>query len=458
METTHTELFNSEGIQRRSEPADGIEREPIHEPAQKEVIRLPLDAVIYRDDLYPRIEPDPSTIQRYAEDLEVLPPIEVNQYNHLIDGYHRWTAHKKAKADTIRATVTPTASDVELLALAAARNAQHGLQLNLKDKKKTAIRLYASGTGLPKDEIARLLSVSARSVNNYLSDIDKALKEEREQTIRDMWLACHTQEEIAEQVGIDQSTVARATEELCKLESFPKRIVFATYAEPDWTPPLYNIWSFATKSNKVGHFGNTEQAIVDRLLYLYTSPLSIVVDPFAGGGSTIDVCKHRLRRYWVSDRLPIVERTDIRQHDITDGPPPLHKRWQDVSLVYLDPPYWRQARGQYSNDGQDLANMELDAFYGELVTFIEACAEKMVRNAHIALIIQPTQWLADDRCYPVDHVFDLVQRVTSPRLRYQARIICPYPTEQYNAQQVEWAKEHSQVLTLNRELVVWSVQ
>jgi hypothetical protein len=56
------------------------------------------------------------------------------------------------------------------------------------------------------------------------------------------------------------------------------------------------------------------------LLYLYTSPFDVIVDPFAGGGSTIDICKKRLRRYFVSDRKPIVEREkEIRTHDLTSG-------------------------------------------------------------------------------------------------------------------------------------------
>ena len=61
---------------------------------------------------------------------------------------------------------------------------------------------------------------------------------------------------------------------------------------------------------------------MDNLLYLYTEPFDIVVDPFAGGGSTIDVCKKRFRRYFVTDRKPIVEREkEIRTHDMTDGLP-----------------------------------------------------------------------------------------------------------------------------------------
>ena len=45
--------------------------------------------VVIRDDLYPRSNRDMATVERYRQDLDVLPPIEINQRNELIDGYHR---------------------------------------------------------------------------------------------------------------------------------------------------------------------------------------------------------------------------------------------------------------------------------------------------------------------------------------------------------------------------------
>jgi ParB-like chromosome segregation protein Spo0J len=412
-----------------------------------------IDEIVWRKDLYPRFEPDPATIQRYAESIELLPPIQINQRKELIDGYHRWTAHKKVGAALIPVAVTETASDAEVLRLAIQTNATHGLQLSLSDKQSLARKLYTGD----KEDIARLLSVTPRTVANWVANIDQAQREERQQRIRDLWLACHTQEEIAGAVGIPQRTVADQIEELAKMENFPKSLVLsAEFNESDWSPPLFDIWNFSKLSNTTGHFGNSEQGIVDNLLYLYTEPFDIVVDPFAGGGSTIDVCKKRLRRYWVSDRLPVPERQDIRQAEIAEGPPALHKRWQDVSLLYLDPPYWRQARNQYSQDAADLANMPLEQFYETLVTFVDSCSSKMRAGSHIALLIQPTQWLADDRAYPADHVIDLIQRVGKPR--YVRRISCPYSTEQYNAQQVEWAKANREVLMRTRELIVWQVR
>lgn len=413
------------------------------------------DSVVYREDLYPRIKSDPATIQRYAENLDVLPPIEVNQHNILIDGFHRWTAHRKAEAPEIKAVVTQTASEAELFALAIERNAAHGLQMSDPDKKAAAIRLYAAGTGLDKPTIARVLSVSARSVNSYLERTEHDLKAQRKQNIFEMWLACATGDEIADAIGIDKATVSRFIEESCNLEELPKsNKVAADFADADFTPPIYNVWPFREKTNEVAHFGNSEQRIVDNLLYLYTEPFDIVVDPFAGGGATIDVCKRRLRRYWVSDRKPIVEREkEIRRHDLNDGAPPLNRRWSEVTLTYLDPPYWRQAAGQYSNDLNDLANMPLEQFTTTLAGIVKDIAGRQSRGV-IALLIQPTQWSADNREF-ADHVTDLVRAVGNKRLTLENRVSCPYQSQQYNAQQVEWAKANRKLLVLTRELIIW---
>jgi hypothetical protein len=221
----------------------------------------------------------------------------------------------------------------------------------------------------------------------------------------------------------------------------------------EFSRPLYNVWKQQEKSEGSSHFGNSEVAWVDRLLYLYTSPFDIVVDPFAGGGSTLDVCKTRFRRCWLSDRKPIDERKhEIREADIAACLPPLFKRWSEVKLVYLDPPYWKQAEGQYSDDAEDLANMPLDKFNATLCGIVNAFAKKLT-DAYIALIIQPTQWNAPERQF-TDHVGDMLRLVCLPvEMRYSV----PYESQQCNAQMVEWAKEHKRCLVLTRELIVWKV-
>jgi hypothetical protein len=131
---------------------------PVVEPLDAGSTCLPIERVVVRTDLYPRSRHDPALVQRYAENIENLPPIEVNQYGHLIDGYHRYLAYRLREKTEIPVIVTETSSDEELLALAAQRNAAHGWQLTDEDKKYVAVRLYGAGTGRKKEEIAKIPS------------------------------------------------------------------------------------------------------------------------------------------------------------------------------------------------------------------------------------------------------------------------------------------------------------
>jgi hypothetical protein len=416
-----------------------------------QVIVKSLDEIIYREDLYPRIEHSPSTVQSYADQLENLPPIEVNQKNELIDGWHRWTAHKKNQCTEINVIVTETTSDNDVFRLAIERNATHGLQLSNEDKRSTAVKLY---DGRNKDYLSKILAVPMRTMQKWLERKDTTLRQEREKKIYSMWLACYTQEEIAQAVGLSESEIKKTTLSFQNAKLPNGTILEANHS--DLTPlPIYNVWKQKEYRSDKKHFGNTCIEFLDNLLYLYTKPYQIVVDPFGGSGTTIDLCKKRHRRYWVSDRLPIPERaTEIRMADIVDGAPPLHKRWSDVSLLYLDPPYWKQAEGQYSKDRQDLANMDLKLFYKSITDYITVCASKMPTNSTIALIIQPTQWKNENK-EVTDHVIDLISFIKTKYIRYSHRISCPYESQQCTPQMVEWSKENKQPLVLTREIIIW---
>lgn len=176
-----------------------------------ETQQIPVEDVVFRDDLYPRIETSATTVQKYAEDLTVLPPIKVNQHNELIDGWHRWTAHKKNEVSEINAIVIETVSDADLLEKAIETNATHGMQLSQADKKDMARRIYNSTPENDRDEkkkqLANVLSVSERTVRDWLGRIDKDTKAARKQRIFDLWLAGHTQQEIADAVGVKNAKV-----------------------------------------------------------------------------------------------------------------------------------------------------------------------------------------------------------------------------------------------------------
>ena len=434
--------------------------------------------VVFRDDLYPRIKTDPALVQRYADNLDVLPPIIVNQHNELVDGWHRWTAHRQADADEIACERAATGSDMELLLLAIQSNAAHGWQLDEPDKRENAERIYLATPERERParklELAKILSVTERMINYYLSEVDRKARRDREATALAMWQACYTREAIAAELGISDQVVRRMLEsfgQFGRLSELPKTL--AMYQGEDDAYFAYDVWVFRAVSNEVAHPGNSEVTIVDRLMRRYTAPpKSIVVDPFAGGGSTIDICRKRSRRYWASDLSPKVAREkEIRQLDVVAELPALTGRWGDVGLVYLDPPYWRQATGDsvnYGDDPANLANMELDDFHSAMVDIIRRFANQLQqpaaakargdRPAAIAMLMQPTQWRAPDR-QVVNHPLAIAMGVAKacPGLPLPRVVQCPYPTQQANAQMVEWAKANNEWLVISRSLTIWEV-
>jgi hypothetical protein len=217
----------------------------------------------------------------------------------------------------------------------------------------------------------------------------------------------------------------------------------------DFSPPLYNIWTLNKQDNATGsHFGSFPVYFMKSLLHYHTEPFDIVFDPFAGGGTTVDACKEMLRRYFCTDLTVRPGREkDIQQHDIKNGPP---DNMPKPDFVFLDPPYWAQAQGKYSDSPDDLGNMCLEDFYSAIEKLIKEITARKINK--IAFVIQPTQYKNDLKFE--DHIFK-VDKMFPSEYEIEMRYILPYSTQQYNAQMVEAAKEKNVCLCLNRDLVVW---
>jgi len=390
-----------------------------------------------RMDLYPRQEVDNKKIQEYSENVELLPPIIINQDNILIDGLHRIKANKQAGNTEIECVVEKTTSENEIYLRAIETNSTHGLQLSMKDKQSVAIKLYDLKN---RERLIKSLSIAPRTFDGWVSNKAKQLKQEKEEEAINLYLHAElTQKDVAERIGISEGEISKI---LTNCKNAEKK---------DFTPFLYNLWN-SSKDNQITHFGNIPQAFVENLLYYYTEPFDAVYDPFAGGGITIDACKKWLRRYYVSDAFPIGAREDeIKKWKIQQGIP--NDLPNNIKLVFLDPPYWKQSEGQYSKDKEDLANMELDKFYDTIITFVRNVKKKLAKNGKIALIIQQTQWKNNN--IRIDHSFDISQKFEKLGFEIEQRIICPYSTEQYNAQMVEKAKKDKICLQIYRDLIIF---
>jgi hypothetical protein len=73
-----------------------------------------------------------------------------------------------------------------------------------------------------------------------------------------MWMACYTQEEIAEREEIPRSTVEAILTEMAELPKLSKSDLALAEHAVDFEAPIYNIWKQQEKMAGVSHFGNGE--------------------------------------------------------------------------------------------------------------------------------------------------------------------------------------------------------
>lgn len=214
---------------------------------------------------------------------------------------------------------------------------------------------------------------------------------------------------------------------------------------------VYNIWNFAKCDDRFGisHPGMIPGQIIQNLNWYFTKPGDLVVDLFAGGGPSIDVCKEdnndygnrQCRAYDIEPRRPDIIKRDL----IAEGIPDV----SDAAMVFLDPPYWAQMKGQYSGHSTNLANLELPAFYDAIVSIANDSLAQ--GRGVVALIVGGAEFLGE-RSRGRDHAMEIFARVQGRLLQ---RIIVPYSTENYQAHDVNRTKAKKTMLNLYRDLLVW---
>ena len=163
---------------------------------------ISLDDVVLRDDLDPRLgERDDDLIAQYADIFDALPPIEINQDNELIDGWHRVRAAERAERSEIAYVVVETEGDDDLSDKMWAANVKHGVQYNQKQKRAFADRLKERGLANP--QIAEMVAVSNRTVRRWYPKTISPAKEEA-QKLRGEGKSLRG---IAEELDVPKSTV-----------------------------------------------------------------------------------------------------------------------------------------------------------------------------------------------------------------------------------------------------------
>ncbi len=427
--------------------------------SESDIQVLDIDDIIFDKSLYSRTNGlDRNAIEDYSQNIITMPPIIINQNNKIIDGVHRYHACLKANQKTIKVKrIELPDEDIKLANLLI--DIQSGVRHPIQDKKSIIIDLYDPQNPEQNKLLMDELGVPQSTFYEWTYQKRSIMQKQLNKTVAmDLLNPYLTQQEIAERNGYSSEGTIRKFKNdiIAKIPELGKiaieeiqasdldfLIEYKEFIENDLF--LYNIWN-TNKGDNNGHFGHFPKLFMKNLLYYHSEPFDLIYDPFAGSGTTIDACREMFRQCIVSDLNPDKSRPEIFKHDITEGLPNIPK----PDMVFLDPPYWKQAEGKYSDNENDLGNMSLDQFYKVMDNLFTEIYNRKINK--IALVIQPTQY-ANNLVFE-DHIFRFNELLNN-KYEIEMRYILPYGTQQYNAQMVEKAKDEKVCLTLNRDLVVW---
>ena len=140
---------------------------------QTEIVNL--DRIVLDAGTQMREQVNEAVIADYVEALDVLPPITVMRVGKsrlvLVDGFHRFYAHKRAGRDSIEIEIVEGSTIAEAQFAAARSNARHGLRRTNADKRLAVVAVLGLKPQLSDREIAAHVCVSHTTVANVRRDL-----------------------------------------------------------------------------------------------------------------------------------------------------------------------------------------------------------------------------------------------------------------------------------------------
>jgi DNA modification methylase/predicted transcriptional regulator/uncharacterized ParB-like nuclease family protein len=448
---------------------------------------LPLDAVKWDAAIYPRAKWSTATIERYADALEAgdeFPPIVVcADSGVLLDGKHRLEAHKKAGRETIAVERRQVHAGVPVKLFAASLSARHGDRMSNGDLRDVVRETYTTNPEFKQKDVAALLAVSPARVSEFASDILAKRREERRAKALRLTRLGWTQEQIAARLGVSQPTVngdiknfepellnsGHKPEEIALRLGVPVQIVLAQQFDgaPDEERMKalgikvqpYDVWQFPGCHDLMGdrHPGRIPGELLCHVLYFFTKPGDLVVDPMAGSGTTLDACLlmgRKARGYDIDARH---ERTDIEAHDLSTG-------WPDTvtkaALVFWDPPYFdKMDHASIGDDGYiegSISGLDPDEY---LAWFADRFAElhKQVKpGTRFAFLM--SDWDPENAKRHQGHagifVWDYADRLRDAGWTLRRHIQVPLSTQQVHPDIVNKFRASRRLARLERYLLV----
>jgi ParB-like chromosome segregation protein Spo0J len=308
---------------------------------EKAIVKIPISDVVLDESIYPRETIDHRRIAVFEENIRDgfnFDPIEVQVWPdpdnpakvryRILDGRHRWGAYKKTGATHIDVVII-TLDQMEPI-LYAAQMAIGPKQLTEAETRNTARRAFQSNPRLTAAEIGRAIGRSRQAVDKYISDLRATAVFDLELKIFRLHQLGIPQDRIAGRVGLGQQRISRylrllpqiakgvntdlskgfSVPQVAQKHGWPESLVWSQalvnagdvdrFKALQWGIRTWDVWNFMECDPRFGDDwpGRIPAQLVAHILYFFSEPGDLVLDPMAGGGVCADTCLAMGRRCW----------------------------------------------------------------------------------------------------------------------------------------------------------------
>ena len=468
---------------------------------------IALGDVVIDLSIYPREKWSSATVNVYADAIKggaKFPQIILEEgTNRLLDGLHRIKAHQKYaemysdKKDNannddhdpienwsepiqkIAAIWHVIPGEIPDKLYAASLSSKHGVRFKPEEMRTLTREIYQSNPEFKLKTVKEFLNISMGTVHGYVADILAQRREEQKMTALRLHLLGWTQDEIGESVGMSQRSIGKFLEEFSDLKKLLKNLMAEGHLHTDiakrynmplilvWALDLadrndeqrmerlkikvqpYDVWNFNGVNDLFGaqYPGRIPGDLIAHVLYFFTEPEAMVVDPMVGSGTTIDVCLALGRECYGYDIANQHARSDVIEHNLKDG---WHNRLKKADMIFWDPPYFEKMDVGYGEESiSKLSREEYLEFFRQ--RFREA-AETTKKGAKLAFLM--SDW--DDNTGNREGIFlwDYTQLIKEAGWYILRHIQTPLPTQQVHADIVNKFRKSRRLARLERYLII----
>ncbi len=381
--------------------------------------------IVLDKSIYPRSNIDHKRVATFEENMRdgfEFDPIHLQEHPdepgkyRILDGAHRFTAYKGIGEKEIPAQIIKLNGTHPLLY--AAKQAIGPRQLNDEEARDAVRRAYLDDPKLSSVEIGKAFARARRTVDLYIADLKAAAQMDLDLKLFRMQCLGIPQERISARMDIPQKTVFNHLAKLATLpkwlnselekgftvtqiaekHGWPEPMVWslklkeeddmAKYHELQWGIRTWDDWKWTDCDKRFGDEwpGRIPAQLIAHILYYFSKPGDLVIDPMAGGGVVADTCLAFNRRCWSFDMVDRTdERPEIEHHywDINNLKWPVNGKTKP-DLIIFDPPYFSKKAKEYGEES--ISNLSKVDYLKFLERFFKLAGENSKKETRLAMI------------------------------------------------------------------------